>query len=108
LDDNEKELVKLIAKFPSLIEDSANIKFEGKKGEWYYIRIGEVFTSIPVEYVSKQMTDNIQITMKGDKVENLSYVTKKGGALKTTVSLIKPSECPKVRPDKRPPPEQEK
>ena len=26
LDDNEKELVKLIAKFPSLIEDSANIK----------------------------------------------------------------------------------
>ena len=26
LDDNEKELVKLIAKFPSMIEDSANIK----------------------------------------------------------------------------------
>ena len=26
LDENEKELVKLIAKFPSMIEDSANIK----------------------------------------------------------------------------------
>ncbi|GAB1225612.1 hypothetical protein ENUP19_0257G0040 [Entamoeba nuttalli] len=90
-------------------ENEQNLEFTKNNELWYYIKVDNTFTSVPINSVSSQMTDSIQLSLSGDSVENIYYsVNGRSSTLKTSASLLRSSEFPKTRPEKRPPPEEEK
>ncbi|KAL7715634.1 Uncharacterized protein QTN25_006732 [Entamoeba marina] len=76
-----------------------------KETDLYYLKVGDVFTSIPVSYVSNIMKDFIELDVNNQTVIGIHYEVqnKQTKSLTTSVEIVKSIALPKVQAEKRPP-----
>ncbi|KAL7718424.1 Uncharacterized protein QTN25_004344 [Entamoeba marina] len=80
-----------------------------KETDMYYIKVGDVFTSIPMKYISNTMKDVIELDINNQTVIGIHYEVqnKQTKSLTTTTEIMKSIPLPKVQAERRPPTKEE-
>ena len=92
-----------------ILENEKGLEFRSGKEDTYYIKIGDVYTSIPLNHLTNNMIDKLSLRMNGDKIEEISYgVIKESSQLTTYVYKVQKSDFPKVKAEIKEPPKPEK